>query len=78
MSDYHFHDEDGSTFSEYDLEEQYAEMLDDVYGVANIAGYEYETSDALKALDPIAFRVGFADYTSEFEECFEECFDEES
>ena len=52
-------------------------MVADVFGVVIIAGCEYETSYALKAVDPIAFRVGHTDYTSEFEECYEEHSDEE-
>jgi hypothetical protein len=47
---------------EYELEEQYCEMLDDVYGETNIAGYQYSTSRALAEVDPVAFRCGFADY----------------
>ena len=78
MSSYHLHDEDGNTFSEYELEEQYVDTLDDVFGVVNIAGYEYATSHALKRVDPIAFRCGFSDYLSEFEECSEEHEDEEN
>ena len=75
---YHFHDEDGNTFSDYELEERYVEILDDAYGMVNIAGYEYAASQVLQDVDPIAFRVGLADYTSEFEECFSEHEDEEN
>lgn len=51
-----------NVFSERDTEEQYDEMLDDVYGTVKIAGLEYETSRALKELDPIAWREGYLDY----------------
>jgi hypothetical protein len=40
-------------------------MLDDSYGKVNIAGYTYNTSHALKQLDPIAYNVGIRDYNDE-------------
>ena len=52
----------------WELEEMYNDMLDDVYGTVNIAGYEYSTSQALKAIDPIAYSVGMNDYESQLEE----------
>ena len=48
--------------SESDLELLYENMLDEVYGEVKIAGYEYLTSDALKELDPTAYRCGFSDW----------------
>lgn len=50
------------TISEHELEQMYCEMLDDVFGTIKIAGLEYETSCALREVDPIAFRCGFADW----------------
>lgn len=47
---------------EYDAKEQFDLMLDDVYGMVSIAGHEYETSYALKELDPIAYRLYFLDW----------------
>jgi hypothetical protein len=47
------------------IEMAYDEMLDEVYGTATVAGYEFETSAALRELDPIAYRCGYADYVSE-------------
>ena len=47
---------------EYEAEQDYSEMLDDVYGVVTIAGMEYGTAYALRELDPIAFRCGMSDY----------------
>lgn len=47
-----------------DLEQAYIEMLDEVYGTVKIAGLEYDTSQALKDIDPVAFRCGLADYIS--------------
>lgn len=53
---------------DYELEESYKEMLDECYGMVKIAGYEYETSYALKECDPIAYRVGLSDYEASLEE----------
>jgi hypothetical protein len=52
----------------WELEQAYNEMLDEVYGTVNIAGYEYDTSKALKEIDPIAYRVGMNDYESQLEQ----------
>ena len=50
--------------SSYDREQVYREMLDECHGDAvNIAGYFYSTANALKAVDPVAYRVGLADFT---------------
>jgi hypothetical protein len=43
-------------------------MLDDCYPLAQVCGFEYAASHALKELDPIAYRCGFSDYTSSLEE----------
>lgn len=45
-----------------DIESLYDDMLDDTHGIVSIAGMEYSTSDALKRLDPIAYRCGLTDY----------------
>ena len=45
-----------------DTEELYANMLDDCYGEVEIAGMTFQTSRALKELDPTAFRCGMVDY----------------
>lgn len=45
--------------TESDLETRYDEFLESVYGDCNIAGYQYSTADALKEVDPIAYREGF-------------------
>ena len=52
-------------------EEEYDEMLDDVYGEVNIAGFTYNTSDALKELDPTAYRCGKIDYESDLDRQWE-------
>lgn len=52
----------------WELEQAYNEMLDSTYGTVTIAGYEYDTSAALKQIDPIAYRVGMNDYESFLQE----------
>lgn len=71
MSSYHFHDEDGTTYTEHELEELYRNMLSDVYGVVTICGLEYDAAHALESIDPVAFRCDLADFRSEYMECFE-------
>ena len=56
------------SLTSWELEQAYNEMLDEVYGTVNIAGYEYDTSRALKEIDPIAYSVGMSDYESQLEE----------
>ena len=51
--------------SAYSDESDYADMLDDVYGTVEICGMDYSASHALKLVDPVAFRVGFSDWTAE-------------
>lgn len=48
--------------SDRDLEKLYNEFLDEAYPTCSIAGLEYSTSDALKRIDPTAYRCGFADW----------------
>jgi hypothetical protein len=52
---------------DYEIEEQYKNMLDDCYGTVMIAGMEYDTSRAFYELDPIAYRVGLSDYEASTE-----------
>jgi hypothetical protein len=54
--------------TDYELGERYNDMLNEVYGMVKIAGYEYETAYALKECDPIAYRVGLSDYESTLSE----------
>lgn len=51
--------------TDYDIEQSYESMLDDCYENVKIAGYSYSTSEALKCVDPIAFRCGLSDYSSD-------------
>ena len=54
--------------TQYEIMEAYDEMLNDVYGTVIIAGYEYDTAQALKEVDPIAYSVGMNDYEANLEE----------
>lgn len=46
-------------------EDDYRNMLDDIYGDVNICGINYNAGYALEQIDPIAFNVGFSDYQEE-------------
>ena len=48
---------------EHELYERYDDMLDEIYGECQIAGYKYSTSHALKIVDRIAYDTGFCDWT---------------
>lgn len=50
--------------SEHELDLRFQEYLDQVFPDCKIAGYDYSTSYALAAIDPIAYRCGFADWLS--------------
>ena len=61
---------------EYDLDastdkNNFDEYLDEIYGIVEIAGMSYNTSQALEELDPTAYRCMFADYSSELPKRFE-------
>lgn len=63
-------------------EEQYEELLNEIYGDVEIAGFSYATGYALKELDPIAFRCRYSDYCAsetrwECDECGSEYDNEE-
>lgn len=54
--------------SDYEIEQAYKDMLDEVYGTVIIAGTEFDTSRALQELDPIMYNEGLLDYTDALEE----------
>ena len=43
----------------------YDELLDSSFGMVNVCGYEYSTSEVLKNTDPITYRCGFGEYVSD-------------
>jgi len=49
-------------------EEEYDDLLDDIYGNIKFGSLEYSPSQVLKAVDPIAYRVGMNDYENSMEE----------
>lgn len=53
-----------ATFTAYGTDEDYANMLDEVYGQIEICGYKYYAAYALESVDPIAYRCGYGDYFS--------------
>lgn len=53
---------------DYEIEEQFKEMLDEYYPVVTLLGMEYSPSYALRELDPIAYRCALSDYEGT-EEC---------
>jgi hypothetical protein len=46
-----------------EAEKGYEDFLDDIYGEVEIAGLKYSTSNALRLVDPIAYRCGVNDWT---------------
>ncbi len=52
-------------------EDDYEELLDELYGDVQIGSYSYSSGRALKEIDPIAFRCGISE-----EECPEHEIDE--
>ena len=57
---------DVSTISEYDMQKQYDEMLNECYPVVDVCGDKYKPAYALKELDPTGYNVGFDDYSDEY------------
>ena len=49
-------------------EQDYKEYLNEVYGDIDICGLSYPAGQVLQDVDPTAFDVGFADWSSEQEE----------
>jgi hypothetical protein len=42
-------------------EDEYEEMLNELYGTVSICGMEFDSGRVLRELDPTAFRCGMAD-----------------
>ena len=55
------------TFEYSCSDDEYDEMLDEIYGDVEICGMNYSSSQALKELDPIAYRCGKGDYESNYD-----------
>lgn len=54
--------------AEHTLYPEYDHMLDDVYGMVKIGACEYSASEVLKAVDHIAYEIGYADFVDSLEE----------
>jgi hypothetical protein len=54
--------------TDYEIEQQFKDYLDDCYPPVKFGDMEYAPSYALRELDPIAYRVWLSDY-----EATEEC-----
>lgn len=53
---------------DYEIMESYNEFLNEVNAEVVINGMSYSPSYVLREVDPIAYRVGLADYESMLEE----------
>lgn len=49
------------------IEERYDELLNEVYGEVQLGYMIFMPADIIKELDPIAYRVGLADFESELD-----------
>lgn len=62
------HDDEGQfhdptpVVTEWEAEQAYDDLLDEVYGTVEIAGIECDTSRALRELDPVAYQYGLIDW----------------
>lgn len=61
MSTYYLTEWD-QRIEDFEVDGLYAETLDEIYPVVNVAGMEYSTSTVLREVDPIAFRCGVLDW----------------
>nr|DAV40554.1 MAG TPA: hypothetical protein [Caudoviricetes sp.] len=53
---------EGELFTESELEDTFADRLNDCYGPVSVCGYEYDAGRVLREVDPVAFREGFLDW----------------
>ena len=58
--------ENYDTWTESELEQSYDEMLNEITDTIQIGCIKFDASYVLAKLDPIAYNVGFGDYSSEF------------
>lgn len=49
-------------WSDYDWEEAWEEFLNECHPTVTICGYDYDPAQALRGVDPIAYRCGFNDW----------------
>lgn len=53
---------------EFEYEEQFDEYLDELLGDVTIGLLSYQPSRVLKLVDPIAYRIEYSEWVSEFVE----------
>jgi hypothetical protein len=53
---------EGELFTESELEDSFADGLDDCWGPVSVCGCEYDAGRVLREIDPVAFRCGFLDW----------------
>src|ERR1700755_1774957 len=61
-----------SDWSEYDWEQAYNELLDEIYPTVKFGDLSYDPSLVLKEVDPIAYRCGLAEYQDAQESAVED------
>ena len=59
--------DDVNNFEYKITDEEYCELLDEIYGNVDVAGYTYSTSSILRDIDETAFRVGKIDYEAGYD-----------
>jgi hypothetical protein len=58
-----YYDANGTEYTEYDIEKQFDDMLDDVYGTVTLFDlYEYGYARAVQQLDPTLYRCALLEY----------------
>ena len=65
MTDYDFY-RDGKGYTYDEVADEYEELLDEVYPDVQIGDLTFTAGRIVRELDPIAFRVGVSDYSSEY------------
>lgn len=59
-------DDTDTTLTESETEEVFSEFLSETGEAVTIMGYEFDAGRALKAIDPIAYRVEYLNYVDSF------------
>ena len=70
MSNYNETEYQPEVITEDAAYERFDDMLDDCYGVAEVAGYTYRAGYALRNIDPTAYYCAFSDYIDSMHEEF--------
>jgi hypothetical protein len=59
-------------YTDNDLEQLYKDSINEVYGPAQIGGYEYDHARAFETIDPTAYRIGLVEYLDSLMESYTE------